>query len=126
MTQHIVSEPTPPTRTTGPYSSLNKALMLTERLEVKPTIQTVKTLEQRFAEFGNTVRTHPNYNLDEESNSDIDVDMSQPATSRGNTQTESYVDDLESSELFELCSALDSLETESDDSNKENRALTSE
>ena len=73
-------------------------------------------LEQRFAEFDNTVRTRPDYNLDEESNSDIDVDMSQPATSRGKTQTGSYVDDLESSELFELCSALDSLETESNDS----------
>ena len=42
--------------------------------------------------------------------------MSQPATSRGKTQTGSYVDDLESSELFEPCSALDSLETESNDS----------
>ena len=77
-------------------------------------------------EFDDTVRTCPNYNLDEESDSDIDVDMSQPATSRGKTQTESYVDDLDSSELFELCSALDSLETESNDSNKENRALTPE
>ena len=58
MTQHVVSEPTPPTRTSGPYFSLNKVLMLTERLEVKPTIQTVKTLEQRFVEFDDTVRTH--------------------------------------------------------------------
>ena len=126
MTQHVVSEPTPPTRTPGPYSSLNKALTLTECLEVKPTIQTVKTLEQCFVEFDGTVRTRPNYNLDEESNSDIDVDMSQPATSRGKMRTESYVDDLDSSELFELCSTLDSLETESNDSNKENWALTPE
>ena len=121
MTQRVVSEPTPPTRTPGPYSSLNKALTLAERLEVKPTIQTVKTLEQRFMEFDDTVRTCPNYNLDEESDSDIDVDMSQPATSRSKTQMESYVDDLESSGLFELCSTLDSLETESTDSNKESR-----
>ena len=81
MTQCIVSEPTPPTRTPGPYSLLNKALTLAERLEVKPTIQTVKTLEQHFAEFDETVRTHPNYNMDEESDSDIDVDMSQPGPS---------------------------------------------
>ena len=54
-------------------------------------------------EFDETVRARPDYNLDEESDSDID--MSQPATSRSKTQTESYVDDLESSELFELCSA---------------------
>src|SRR6201996_8281229 len=126
MTQRVVSEPTPPTRTPGPYSSLNKALTLAERLEVKPTIQTVKMLEQRFAEFDDTVRTSPNCNLDEESDSDIDVDMSQPVTSRDQTQTASYIDDLSSSELFELCSALDSLETESHDSDKENRALTPE
>src|ERR1700761_8398391 len=126
MTQRIVSEPTPPTRTPGPYSSLNKALTLAERLQVKPTIQTVKTLEQRFAEFDETVRTCPNYNMDEESDSDIDVDMSQPGSSHVNMQTASYVDDLSSSELYELCSALDSLETESYDSDKENRALTPE
>ena len=126
MTQHVISEPTPLTRTPGPYSSLNKALMLAERLEVKLTIQTVKTLEQCFVKFNDTVRTRPNYDLDKEFDSDIDVDMSQPATSCGKTQMESYVDDLESSELFELCSALDSLETESDDSNKENQALTPE
>ena len=95
MTQRVVSEPTPPTRTPGPYSSLNKALTLAERLEVKPTIQTVKTLEQRFVEFDDSVRTRPNYNLDEESDSDINVDMSQPATSHDKTQTESYVDDVD-------------------------------
>ena len=52
--------------------------------------------------------------------------MSQQVTSRGQMQTAFYVDDLDSSEFFELCSALDSLETESNDSNKENRALTPE
>jgi len=98
MTQCVVSEPTPPTRTLGPYSSLNKALTLTEHLEVKLTIQTVKTLEQRFVEFDDMVRTCPNYNLDEESDSDIDMDMSQPVTSHNQMQMASYVDDLSSSE----------------------------
>lgn len=56
MTQCVVSEPTPPARTPDPYSLTNNASMLTEHLEVKPTIQTLKMLEQSFGEFDGMVR----------------------------------------------------------------------
>src|SRR3984885_5518671 len=124
MTQRVVSEASPSTRTSGSYPSLNKALTLAERLEVKPTIQTVKTLEQRFAEFDDVVRSRSNYNYDEEYDSEMDIDMSQSISSRKPAQTESDIGDIPSES--ELCSAFDCLETESNDSNKENRALTPE
>ena len=126
MTQHVVSNPPSLSRTSGPYPSLNKARTLAERLEVTPTIQTVKPLEQHFLEFNVEVRTQSNYNHDKEYDSDVDIDMSQSVTSHKPAQTETNIDNLSSSELFELCSALDSLETESNDSNKENQVLTLE
>ena len=124
MTQHVVSEPSPATRTSGFYPSVNKALTLAECLQVKPTIQTVKTLEQRFVEFDNVVRSCSNYNYDEEYDSYIDIDMSQSTSSHEPLQTVSDLEDIPSES--ELCSTFDSLETESNNSKKENRALTPE
>ena len=126
MTHCVVSELTPPTRTSGPYSLLNKALTLAECLKVKLTIQTVKTLEQHFGKLDGTIRTCSNYNLDEEYDSEVNINMSQSVPSCDQLQTETYIDNLSSSDLFELCSTLDSLKTESVDSNKENWAPTSE
>ena len=66
MTQHIVSEPSPSTRSPGSYPLLNKALTLAELLKVNLTIQTVKTLEQCFVEFDNVVWSYSDYNYNEE------------------------------------------------------------
>ena len=120
MTQRVVSNPSPLSRSSGPHLSLNKALLLAEWLEVMSTIQTLKMLEQCFPEFDDEVRTCSNYNHDDEYNSDIDIDMSQSATRHEPRQMKTNIDNLSSGELFELCSALDCLETESNDSNKEN------
>ena len=72
------------------------------------------------------VRTCSNYNHDKEYDSDVDIDISEAVTSHKPAQTETNIENLSSGELFELCSALDSLATESVDSDKENRALTLE
>ena len=79
MTQRIVSEASPSIRTSGSYPSLNKALTLAECLEVKPTIQTDKTLEQHLVEFDDVVRSHCNYNYNEEYNSEMDIDTVCPS-----------------------------------------------
>ena len=52
--------------------------MLTEQLEVKPTIQTVKTLEQRFAKLDAQFMQNPLYNIGDKFDSDslYDEDMS--------------------------------------------------
>ena len=124
MTQHIISEASPSARTSGSYPSLNKALMLTECLEVKLTIQTVKTLEQCFAEFNDVVKSCSNYNYDEEFDSEMDIDMSQSISSCKLLQTESDIGDIPSES--KLCPTFDSLETESNNSNKVNWVLTPE
>ena len=46
--------------------------------------------------------------------------MSQSVLSHIPSQTETHIDSLSSSELTELCSALDSLDTDSVDSNNAN------
>lgn len=52
--------------------------------------------------------------------------MSQSVLSHIPSQTETHIDSLSSSELTELCSALDSLDTDSVDSNNANWAPTPE
>src|SRR6266404_5851323 len=78
ITKRVVTEQAPKERTPGAYPSLNKALTLTERLEVKPTIQTIKTLEQRFAKLDAQFMQKPLYNIGDKFDSDslYDEDMS--------------------------------------------------
>src|SRR6266404_1997637 len=78
ITKQVVTEQAPKERSPGTYPSLNKALTLTERLEVKPTIQTVKTLEQWFAKLDVQFMQNPLYNIGDEFDSDslYDEDMS--------------------------------------------------
>ena len=51
----LVTQDQPKSRVPGVYPSLNKALTLAERLDVPATMQTVKSLEQRFTNFDNKV-----------------------------------------------------------------------
>ena len=60
-------------RTKGIYPSVNKAISLFERMEVKPTIQMTKKLEQRFLKLDNEVRTRAGFYEDDYSS---DEDMS--------------------------------------------------
>src|SRR6266404_3319653 len=78
ITKRVVTQQAPKERTPGAYPSLNKALTLTERLEVKPTIQTIKMLEQRFAKLDAQFTQNPLYNIGDEFDSDslYDGDMS--------------------------------------------------
>src|SRR6266404_7639094 len=78
ITKRVITEQAPKERSPGTYPSLNKALTLAERLEVKPTIQTVKTLEQRFAKLDAQFMQNPLYNIGDKFDSDslYDEDMS--------------------------------------------------
>ena len=124
LSKRVVTQDPPSQRTPGIYPSLNNALSLAECLEVTPTIQTTKTLEQRFADFDCEVFSRSDWNLDEEYDSEVDVDMSQPGPSRIKPQTVSELDDNYSESA--LASAFDMLSVNSYDSNSENRAPTPE
>src|SRR6201984_1837554 len=50
LAKRVEHQAPPLQRTEGPYPSLNNALSLADRLGVKPTIQTVKNLEERVTE----------------------------------------------------------------------------
>ena len=68
--------PAPSERTPGPYPSLNKALDLADRIGVKPTIQTTKTLEERIQkQYEDGPWSKGTYTLGEEPD-DEDIDMS--------------------------------------------------
>jgi transposase InsO family protein len=124
-TKRVVTQAEPKQRVPGPYSSVNQALTLAERLEVTPTIQTVKTLEQRFADFDQQVTSKSTWNYDEEYDSEMDIDMSRPAPSRDLPQTVSDTENI-CGESDDLLSAFGDLIISTDDSDKENRAPTPE
>ena len=73
MVMQTVHQLPPALRTKGIYPSVNKAISLLERMEVKPTIQMTKTLEQCFLKLDNEVRTHAGFYEDDYSS---DEDMS--------------------------------------------------
>jgi hypothetical protein len=101
---------------------LNKALTLTEHLDVPAIILMMKILEQHFGDFDHEVTTHSNWNFDEEYDSEISVDMSQSGPSN-------QMENLECTSTYgesELASIFDNMLMNSHDSNKENHALTPE
>ena len=68
--------PAPSERTPGPYPNLNKALDLADRIGVKPTIQTTKTLEERIQkQYTDGPWSKGTYTLGKEPDNE-DVDMS--------------------------------------------------
>jgi len=73
------SEASPIEKSSSFYPSIKKACTLAERMDVPATIQTVKMLEERFADIDAQMRPHINAFMDEEYDSEFDVDMSQPA-----------------------------------------------
>jgi transposase InsO family protein len=101
-----IPHPTLQARVEGPYPTVNRALSLLERMDAPLSIQVVKTIEQRFDDYDHTVRSRLNYNYDEEYDSEVDVDMSQPVPGRDNTLTGS---DFEDDGGTSLVSAFESL-----------------
>ncbi len=73
------SEASPIEKSSSFYPSIKKARTLAERMDVQATIQTVKMLEECFADIDAQMCPHINAFMDEEYDSDFDVDMSQPA-----------------------------------------------
>jgi len=73
------SEASPIEKSSSFYPSVKKARTLAERMDVPATIQTVKMLEERFADIDAQMRPRIDAFMDEEYDSDFDVDMSQPA-----------------------------------------------
>ena len=124
LSKRIVTQPEPKQRVPGPYNSLNSAITLAERLNVIPTIETTKTLEQRFADFDNKVRGRSNWAMDEEYDSEIDVDMSRPAPESTNSLKGTELDDT--CGKSSLASAFDDLTVETDDPFEGDRAPTPE
>src|SRR6266702_3342489 len=72
------SEASPIEKSSSFYPSVKKACTLTERMDVPATIQTVKMLEEHFADIDAQMRPRINAFMDKEYDSDFDVDMSQP------------------------------------------------
>src|SRR6266702_908459 len=72
------SEASPIEKSSSFYPSVKKARTLTERMDVPATIQTIKTLEERFADIDAQMCPRINAFMDEEYDSDFNVDMSQP------------------------------------------------
>ena len=84
INKRTITSPAPKERKSGPYKSLDEALDTADRLGVTPTIQTVKTLEQRITQeyMDGPWSKSTNYLSDDEG-SDI-VDMSEvPAGHEG-------------------------------------------
>ena len=77
VTTCTVKESAPLENSLGFFPSVGKAILLTEWMNVVPTVQTIKTLEQCLTDFD--VQVHPRINtfMDEEYDSDFDIDMSQ-------------------------------------------------
>ncbi len=73
------SEASPIEKTSSFYPSIKKARTLTEWLDVPSTIQTVKTLEQCFADINTQMHPCMEAFMDKEEDSDFNVDMLQPA-----------------------------------------------
>jgi hypothetical protein len=108
IVKHTVSIPHPTlqARVEGPYPTVNRALLLLEHMDAPLSIQVVKMIEQRFDDYDHTVRSRSNYNYDEEYDSEVDVDMSQPVLGHDNTLTKS---DFEDDGGMSLVSAFESL-----------------
>src|SRR6266571_4399977 len=73
------SEASPIEKSSSFYPSIKKACTLTEWMDVPATIQTVKMLEECFADIDTQMRPCIDAFMDKEYNSDFDVDMLQPA-----------------------------------------------
>jgi hypothetical protein len=86
---HLSSNPTTRTITeesgsswsSGSWPSVNNAFTLAEWMGVTPTTQTVKTLEECMGDYDTLVRANHQYN-DYDSDSESDIDMSQPVKRR--------------------------------------------
>jgi hypothetical protein len=76
-TTRTVTEESGSSRSSGSWPSVNNAFTLAERMGVTPTTQTVKTLEERMGDYDTLVRANRQYN-DYDSDSESDIDMSQP------------------------------------------------
>src|SRR6266702_4173464 len=72
------SEASPIEKSSSFYPSVKKARTLAERMDVPATIQTVKMLEECFADIDAQMCPRINAFMDEEYDSDFNVDMSQP------------------------------------------------
>jgi len=70
------SEASPIEKSSSFYPSIKKAHTLAEWMDVPATIQTVKTLEEHFADIDTQMRPHIDAFMDEEYDSEFDVDMS--------------------------------------------------
>ena len=68
----------PSQRVDGVYPSVNQALSLLERMEVDPTIQRTKTLEQRFLTLDREIRERAGFYEDEDYSSDEDMSRTVP------------------------------------------------
>src|SRR6266571_3220768 len=72
------SEASPIEKSSSFYPSIKKARTLAEQMDVPATIQTVKTLEEHFADINAQMRPRIDAFMDKEYNSDFNVDMLQP------------------------------------------------
>ena len=77
VTTHTVKESAPLENSLGFFPSVGKAVLLTEWMNVVPTIQTIKMLEQCLTDFDAQVHPRIDTFMDEEYDSDFDIDMSQ-------------------------------------------------
>ena len=77
VTTRTVKESAPLENSLGFFPSVGKAVSLAEQMNVVPTIQTIKTLEQRLTDFDAQVRPRIDTFMDKEYNSDFNIDMSQ-------------------------------------------------
>ncbi len=114
------SEASPIEKSSSFYPSVKKAHTLAERMDVPATIQTIKMLEEHFADID--AQMHPCIDafMDEEYDSDFDVDMSQP--SKGALPIIDF-EAMDSESINALGLQFGEL-TMDGDSNKENRTPT--
>ena len=81
VTRTIKRSP-PSARVDGVYPSVNKTLSLLERMEVSPSIQTAKNIEERFLAIDKEVRARAGFTYDDDSDySDVDMSRSFPERS---------------------------------------------
>src|SRR6266571_2461494 len=114
------SEASPIEKSSSFYPSVKKARTLAEQMDVPATIQTVKTLEERFADIDAQMRPCINAFMDEEYDSNFDVDMSQPPKG---AQPIIDIEELDSESINALGLQFGELTTDGG-SDKENRAPT--
>ncbi|KAH8990070.1 hypothetical protein EDB92DRAFT_1946751 [Lactarius akahatsu] len=98
VTMRTEVESPSPQRASGFFPSVNKALMLAEQLDVPTTVQTIKTLEQHFADVDALMCPRIEKFMDEEYDSDFDIDMSQQPS--GSAQPVMNIDSLNDTEIF--------------------------